>query len=215
MASAGLNCTVTTPRARASFPKIFAPELNKLSNKKEYSCQAIFEHPLTHECFKPLRQAVANAIANKWGADKSKWPKIRLPWKSQDELIKKAQEKNQNGDHLKPGALYLTFKTAATDKNGAAIPRPFVMGRDGKTHLNEPHMFYAGCWAKFNVTAAAYSQAGNNGVSLYLNGCQFVGDAPQFGSRPNPEAAFEAIPDEDMVSAEGGEVDDSGLEGLI
>jgi len=210
----GLNTTVTTPRARVSYPKIFTPELNKLSNKKEYSVQALFEHPISHECFKSIKLVVANAIQNKWGADKAKWPKIRLPWKTQDEMIARAKEKNQNHEHLIPGALTLTFKTSAVDKNGAARPRPDVVGKDPKIHLTEPHQFYAGCWGKFSVTAAAYSQAGNNGVSLYLNSCQFVGDAPQFGNKVSAEHAFEAIPDDDISETSAAESSE-GLDDLI
>lgn len=225
-AATGLATTTTTPKARVSYPNIFKPQLNKLAKKMEYSVQALFENPLAHADFTELKTLARNACINKWGPDEKQWPTnvaraeaiakwgndpskwevippiLKLPFKKQDELIAAAVKKNQAHDHLKAGALYMTFKTAATDKNGAARPHPRVVDKNPKVEITEPAKFYAGCWAKFNVTAAAYANGANFGVSFYLNAAQFVADAPAFGNAFNPETAFEAIP-EDAVAPEG------------
>lgn len=195
-----LPTTVTTPRFRASYPQLFSPKLNKLSGKNEYSIQCLFEAGAD---LKALEVAAHNACVNKWGPDKSKWPKFNNnPVKSQADMIENLRRKGSDTSHLNPNAKYMTFKTGAVDKNGkakAAIP---VVGKDPKVSLDESQ-FYAGCWAKANVNASAYSNGANHGVTFYLNAVQFVGHAEPFGNKLNPERAFEAIPDE--VTEGGGD----------
>lgn len=208
MGSLVVNCT--TPKARVSYPNLFKPTPNKLKNNQlEYSVQALFENPLSAAEFAQLKECARNACIEKWGTDQTKWPKnaggtpLRLPFKTQDELIAKAKEKNQSFDHLKPGAVYMHFKTSAVDKSGSPRARPPVVDR-ARQPIEEPSKFYAGCWAKFNVTAVAYSNGANHGVSFYLNASQFVGDDKAFGNRPSVESAFEAIPDDAMPATADG-----------
>lgn len=211
MAKAALPTTVTTPRFRNSFPAIFAPKLNKLSNSMEYSLQALFEKDAD---LGPLKQAAKNACINKWGPDPKKWPaKLKDPFKSQKDLIESAKQKEQKADHLDEKAVYMTYKMFAKDKKGKDLEGPTVFGKNPKEVITEESRFYAGCWAKANVNAWAYDKGGNCGVTFYLNACQFVGDAERFSGRPTVESAFEAIPEEltGGNSVEDGQVDATSM----
>jgi hypothetical protein len=189
-----LPTSVTTPKFRVSYPSVFTAKLNKLSGKMEFSVQAIFE---AGSDLKPLHTAAENACVNKWGADKTKWPKMaNNPFKKQSDMIEAAKSKGQPTEHLNSSAIAMTFKTGATDKAGKPKPHPVVVGKNPKEIIEEESKFYGGCWAKANVNASAYSNGSNHGVTFYLNACQFVGDGERFGGRPDPEAAFEAIPEE-------------------
>ena len=189
-----LPTTVTTPRFRLSYPAIFEPQLNKLSGKMEYSCQALFESSADLAL---VKAAAENACINEWGPDKKKWPaNFKHPFKSQKALIESAEKKGQNHDYLDPKAIYMTLKTSATGKNGKPNPPPTVVGKNPKEIITEESKFYAGCWAKASINAGTYSKGGNSGVTFYLNACQFVGDGEPFSGKPSVETAFEAIPED-------------------
>ena len=208
----GLPTIVTTPKFRLSYPNIFEPRLNELSDKMEYSLQAIF--PADAD-LSQLKTAVTNAANNMWGPDKRKWPaKMKSPFKSQKELIAAAEKNDRSHDQYDPNAWFMTFKTRATDKHGRPVKPPIVVGKDGRTPLEDPSLFYAGCWAKARVTAGAYDIKGANcGVTFYLNFCQFIADDEPFGGRPRIEDAFEAIPEDEEPMGVAGE-DDNELDQL-
>jgi hypothetical protein len=234
MAVAKLLTVCTTPRFRLSYPSVFEPQLNKLSGKMEYSLQALFEETsdLTE-----LKLMAKNACINKWGPDMTKWPselakatflathgtdpskwpgpcpQLKMPFKSQKELIVALTKKEQPHAHLSPNAVFMTFKTGATGKNGKPNPKPRIVGKNPKEEITEPSKFYGGCWAKANVNAGAYDHGGNYGVTFYLNAAQFVADGEPFGGRPNVEAAFEAIPEDAAVGgvAAGGPADATSM----
>lgn len=189
-----LPTSVTTPRFRNSFPAIFTPKLNKLNGKFEYSIQCIFEKGAD---LSSIKTAMENACINMWGSDKKKWPSHLInPIKSQKDLITKAEAKGQPTGHLHPEAFYIVAKTGAKDKDGKDKPHPPVVGKNPKEIIEEESRFYAGCWAKANINVGAYEKGPNKGLAIYLNACQFVGDAEPFSGKRSPETAFEAIPEE-------------------
>lgn len=208
MSTQPITTNVTLPKAKVSYPNLFKPVLNKLSGKMEYNVQGIFDVPITDPSMTPVKKAVELACEERWGADKKKWPKnLILPFKNQDDLIEKAEEKEKSTDIFTPNGVYITVKTAATSLNGAALPPPVIVDRQ-RNPITDPNLLYAGCYARFNVTAKAYpgpkAPLGiKPGVSLYLNAVQFVEDGERLGGgRPSAEQAFEALDHEDG-SAEG------------
>jgi len=200
--NAQLPTSGTTPRFRNSYPHVFKPSLNKLSGQMEYSTQALFEKGADMSVVKEMCK---NACINKWGPDATKWPKnLKTPFKSQKTLIEAAEKKGQSVTHLHPEAVYLTFKSPDVDKKGNKKPAPVIVGKNPKEVITEESKFYAGCWAKCNFNAFAYDKGGNCGVTLYINALQFVGDAERFGGRPDPEKAFEAIPEDEAPAGAAG-----------
>ena len=86
-------------------------------------------------------------------------------------------------------------------KCDAAKNKPRVVDVNNEDIL-ESSKFYAGGWGRASVSAFAYEQAGNIGVSFGLNHIQFVKDGEPFSARPTVEAAFEAIETTEEESGE-------------
>jgi len=193
--AAQLQTSATSPIGRVSYAHVFKPTLNKLSGKMEYSYQHLFEKGAD---LAPMKQAIMNACINKWGPDKAKWPtKMNSPFKPQKALIDAAQKKGQAHEHLNAEAFYVTFKSPEKDNKGNVKPAPVIVDKNPKAVITEESKFYSGCWAKCNFNAFAYDKGGNAGVTLYINALQFCKDGERFGGRPDPEKAFEAIPDDE------------------
>jgi hypothetical protein len=152
--------TVVTPVFRVSYPSVFKPKLNTMNGKNEFSLEALFDKTADLAI---LKKAAEQAIMNKFGPDQKKWPKnIRMPFRDQSEKMK--------DDKLPDGCVAgATFMRLKSDK------RPGVVDQNTQPILDESQ-FYAGCYARAQVNAYAYDQAGNRGVSFSLNHLQFVKD---------------------------------------
>lgn len=180
-----MSQTGRTPEFRASYPKVFAPELNKLNNTEEYSVVALFPKG---QDLSELKKMGTAAIEEKWGKDPSKWPKnLRSPFRKQEEKGKDVDGKFVLPDGHEEGAIFMTFKTAA--KNGN---KPEIYDMDGK-RTHDTSKIYAGCWCWAVVNARAYEKAGNCGVNFYLVGLQKRKDGPPLAGKVNPEQFFEPV----------------------
>lgn len=188
----------TSPIGRVSYAHVFKPTLNKLSGKMEYSYTHLFEKGAD---LSRLKAAMKNACINKWGADAAKWPtKMNSPIKSQKVLIDNAVKKGQTHEYLDAEAFFVVFKSPDLDGKGNKKPAPVIVDKNPKVVISEESKFYSGCWAKCNFNAFAYDKGGNAGVTLYINALQFCKDGDRFGGRPDPEKAFEAIPEDEVAS---------------
>jgi len=178
---------MNTPKFRVSYPNVFKPQLNKMSGKTEYSVVALFSKDAD---LKALRKAADEAVIEKWGADKTKWPKnLKSPFRDQAEREK---EGVMPAGHEK-GAVFMNLKS----KN-----KPGVVDQNVQAIIDESE-FYPGCWAIASVKAYAYDQAGNRGVSFGLNNIQKVKDGEPFSGRSKAEADFAPItPDEEDASSD-------------
>jgi hypothetical protein len=172
---------VITPEFRVSWPKVLKPELNKLSNKEEYSVQALF--PKGTDLSK-LKAAAKAATEAKWGTDSAKWPKnLRLPFKEQTETRVNLEGKTvANPGHVN-GAVYLSLKSTQ---------KPGVVDQNVQPIMSESD-FYSGCWAIASINAKAYDQAGNRGISFYLQNIQKTKEGDPLTGRMKPETEFAAI----------------------
>jgi hypothetical protein len=197
-----------TPTFRVSYPKLFKPELNNLNGKMEYSVVALFKKG---EDISKLKAVVKAAIEKKWGADPSRWPKkvgadgkavnaIRSPFRDQAER-KKA--KDDGTIFLPPG-----YEDGAVFINLRTTQRPVIVDQKKNDIIDETQV-YAGCWCKAYVSAFAYDQKGNQGVSLSLGGIQKVKDDEPISGRPRAEDMFSPIEGAgDMAVGAGGSATD-------
>lgn len=180
---------VITPKFRASYPQVFRAKLNDLNGKQEYSIVALFKKG---EDLSVLTAQIAAAAAEKWGADKSKWPKgLRNPLRDQ-------AEKEKDGklpDGYEAGAFFISLKSQQ---------RPGLVDENRQAIIDESD-FYAGCFARAQVRAFAYDQKGNKGVSFGLQNLQKMGEGDPLSGRQKAEDAFEAVAG--AKSAGGKEVD--------
>lgn len=191
-----------TPVFRVSYPHLFKPQLNKLSNKEEYSLLALF--PKNADLTK-LRTLAKEAAEEKWGADQKKWPKkFRSPFRNHDEkLIENDDGSKSYPPGYEQGGVFLTMKSKE---------RPGVVDAQVQPIL-DPTEFYAGCYAVASVNVYAYDQAGNAGVAFGLGNVQKVKDGESLGgTRSKPENDFSPIAltnGEDPSTAVNGEGKDA------
>jgi len=176
---------VLTPKFRTSFAKVFRPEKNTLNDKMEYSLVAIFG---PKDDLSALTKEVTAAAVEKFGADKTKWPKnLRNP-------IRKNEEREKDGklpDGYEPGGHFITMKSTQ---------RPGLVDANLQAIIDETQ-FYSGCFARAQVRAFAYLQKGNAGVSFGLQNVQKVADGDPLSGRQRAEDAFEPVADAGGTSA--------------
>ena len=164
---------VTTPEFRVSFPAVFTPQAFE-GQEAKYSIVMLFDKSTDLSALKKL---ALKAIEAKW-PDATKRPKgLRNPFR--------------DGDTEKPdvaGYANCIFVRASTKM------KPGVVDQTGKRVIQEEEgIFYAGCYARAQVSAFAYDQKGNRGVSFSLQHVQLIRDGEPFSGRSRPEDAFEAL----------------------
>lgn len=168
---------VLTPKFRVSFPNVFKAKVNNLSGEEEFSLVALFpkDADLTF-----LKAAAKEAIVEKWGADKSKWPKLlRNPLRDQADKMKEGVLPAGHEE----GAMFLNLKTKQ---------RPGIVNENMEDIIDSSE-FYPGCYARASVNAYAYDQKGNRGVAFGLSNIQKMGDGESLGGRSTPEQDFAPV----------------------
>lgn len=178
---------ITTPTFRASFASLFKPRSPFKGQDPVYSVEMLFPKK---DGDKWLKEAILKAANAEWGS-KDKWPKnFKSP-------IKDGDEKELDGykDHF-----FITCKS----KN-----KPGLVDKELQEIIEEGE-FYSGCYARATIVVKAYSQAGNNGVSCYLQNVQKIKDGPAFSGRKNAKDDFEVI--EDLNEDASGSQSDDDLD---
>lgn len=199
---------VLTPTFRVSYPNVFKARYNDLSKKEEYGLVALFAKG---ENLQVIEKEILRAAKDKWGEGtivkgaphkngefyfktaKGAVP-IRLPFRDQGEqrFDKNGEEKPiPNG--YEPGAKYVNLKTNQ---------KPGLVDQKNQDIIDES-VFYAGCYAKAAVSAFAYDQMGNKGVSLGLQAIQKVRDGDPLANRVKAQDAFSPIEDVDADADAG------------
>lgn len=183
---------IMTPEFRVSFPQVFvAKKVNETDKVAKFSVQMLFRtaaNPAKPETareaivdLKPLSAVVVAYVAELFGPDKTKWPKLKMPWR-------KGEEKDYDG--YGPGILFF---------GASSMNRPGLVYSDGKTVITNEADFYAGCYARATMNPFYYKFMGNEGISFGLQNIIKTRDGEPFGGRSKPEDDFESI------AAPGGE----------
>lgn len=167
-----------TPVGKASFPNLFKPKLNELSNKSEYSVDILFDKKTD---ISPIQSAIDKAISDKWGA---KSPKVlKNPIKDGDGV-------KANGEPYGPeyhGHFFITVKNTR---------RPGVVDAQTQPIIAEEEV-YGGCFIRASLNPFAYDHAANKGVSLSLINVQKVKEGEPFGAaKVDAEQEFDVVDDE-------------------
>lgn len=174
-----------TPEFRVSYPNVFTAKMNDLSKKEEYSIVALF--PKGADMSK-LEAAARDAIIERWGPDKNKWPKpLKTPFRLQEE-------------RAKDGVLPAGHEEGAIFMNLKSTQRPGLVDRKRQPIIDASE-FYAGCYALASVSCYAYDQKGNRGVAFGLVNLQKTRDGEPLSGRPKPESEFQAIGGDEPKSA--------------
>lgn len=164
---------VLTPKFRVSYPHLFEAHAFK-DQEAKYSLTMLFDRATD---LKELKRAVHNAIAEKYGPDKSDWPELRLPFRNGD------KKKDQEGYEGK------IFVRATSKKKPGVIDQK-------KNRIEDEEGLYAGCYARATLIAFCYENSGNEGVSFALQNVQKVGDGKAFSGRKAAEDEFDEVEDE-------------------
>lgn len=162
-----------TPEFRASFPHMFEPHSGFEGQEPKYSLVMLLpkETDITM-----MKRAVQNAIIEKWGPDKTKWPKgLRLPFRDGDEKM----DLNGYAGHW--------FVTASSKQ------RPGLINQRKEPINSEDQGFYAGCYARATLIAFAYDKAGNRGVAFSLQNVMKTRDGESFGGRRDASDDFKDV----------------------
>ena len=193
---------IVTPEFRAGFPALFeARKANPTSatEKAKFSIVMLFQVADTAQSKKenrskvdlePLKNLVRNVIIEKFGADRTKWPKfgvnsgeLQTPFRKGDVPEKKD----------KPGFGEGIEFAAASTLNKPGIVQPWAGPDNRPAPLTVPSDFYGGCYARATVNAYYWEYMGKMGVSLSLQNVQKLRDGEPFGGRTAADKDFDAI----------------------
>lgn len=171
-----------------SFPHVFKPHAAFEGQEAKFSLTMLFTK---NTDLSQLKRAAQTAIIEKWGADKTKWPKnLRMPFRDGNE--KQDLQGYEN-------TIYVT--TSSKMKPG------IVDNQLNK--IEDETVFYAGCYARATLIAFAYDKAGNKGVSFSLQNLQKLRDGESFSGRRQAETEFEVVEDGSNDAANYGATDES------
>lgn len=164
---------LVTAEFRVSYPSVFKARANNINPNAPAKYELTMLFPKSHPAARTaIEDAINAAVAAKWGA---KVPKgLKLPIKDGDE-----KESPEYAGHW-----YL--KATSTH-------RPGLVNADKSPIAEDDGAFYAGCYARAQIRAYAYDQAGNRGVSFDLQNVQKLRDGEPFSGRDSAEEAFDAV----------------------
>ena len=160
--------TIMTPKFRVSFPDVFRPGKADDSGKQKYGVTMLFEPGAD---LSQLQQEAARVGTEKWGADKTKWPK---GWKNP---FKEQGDKAYDG--YVAGGKYIAAKSSQP---------PGLVNVRNEDIIDEAE-FYAGCYARATVKAFAYEARNpqgaivSRGVGFGLHNIQKLADGEPFSGR--------------------------------
>jgi hypothetical protein len=143
------------------------------------------------ETIERLRAAEAEAeafgIKNKWGGKK--------PTRGYSPSVIKDADEDGTADEY-PDRKNTYYMTVSANSRFA----PGIVDRDRVEILDESQV-YSGAFARVSVTAFAYDQQGNKGVSFGLNNVQMLGGGERLLGGPRAQDEFaDDLPDEDTDS---------------
>lgn len=190
---------IHSPEFRASFPALFEPRAAKKGDKAYYSITMLFRVAETPESkergekvvsIQVLKDAVKAVAEQKFGTDRSKWPKLKLPFRS----CLTEEDKNKKGKPgIDDGVIWVEAKS-----DPQYNPRPGVVfshaGPDGRpAPLTIPTDFQGGCYAQATVNPYHWEYMGKQGISFGLQNVQKLRDGESFGGRGTAENDFDAV----------------------
>lgn len=173
---------VLTPEFRVSFPYVLTGQEQVRDDGKKvtkYSVCLLFPKGADLSL---LVKMVEKCMADKFGPDKSKWPKIRLPFRDQ-------ADKADKWKGYEPGAYY--FTATSNEKPGVVGPEATADGKPRR--ITEPSEFYAGCYAVATVNAFYYKTKGNEGIGIGLRNIQKTREGEPLGNRASAETEFKPL----------------------
>jgi hypothetical protein len=199
---------IKTDFFRMSFPSIVTTRTGD-DGKERYELTMLFPPGKFNKAV--YMAAFEAAMSEKYGADKSKWPKLKH---KPSDVIRDFAEYNSAAN--KPLAGDWTGWTMCRAKKSADNGQLSVVGplrgADGKfPAITDAREVYGGRWARATLDAFVYERKDGKGVSLGLANVQLAQHDNRFGAgSTKPEDDFDNVPAEMLGEADsfdgGGEV---------
>jgi hypothetical protein len=188
MAEQKVTVDLTTGIGTLSFPHLFQSNAGT-NDKGETVYDLQFIIPKTDRAaVRDILLAIKKVGEAKWGAN---WKKARTPLRDGDKEKDDLTEDGSTKGEKYPERLGCYFMNARTTKPVGVYDRQ-------RNPIQNPDEIYGGCKVKIAVTFYPYSQQGNNGVGVSLNGVQKISDGESFGGgRPSVESMFDLLDDEE------------------
>lgn len=183
---------------RLSFPHVMKPQ--ETENGLRYNTAILL--PPTYDT-KPILKALEAAWFEKFGADKTKWPRgetVRTP----NKVLKKAQECYRAADGSRLYGTEFDDWTVLSAATNADNPPEVVDAT--LAEVTDPRKVYAGRWARLSVNAYGFANK-TRGVTLGLNNVQILKDDTPLAGRAPAKSEFDVYA-EDMA-IEGSETSDN------
>lgn len=176
---------VLTPEFRVSFPNVFRAQAMEEGKEPKFGLTLLFKKGAD---LSKLKAMAKEAIIEKWGSDREKWPKnLKTPFRDQGEKEFEGYEE---------GAIFF---------NATSKQRPGLIDA-GKQEIIDESDFYPGCWARATVVPFSYDKKGNKGVAFGLRNIQKLRDGEPLGGRTRPEDDFEEFDNgEESSSSDSGD----------
>ena len=156
---------IITGKTRMSFLNWSAPRKNELNGKEEFGTELLIPKS-DEETIKAIKAAMKSALTAKFG-DKFP-PKLRNPLKDGD--VETKADGSPLADYYKDH-MFLRVKSTEA---------PGVIDSKGN-EIRNANDFVSGDYGRASITAFAYDQAANKGVSFYLNNLQLLEKGEPFG----------------------------------
>lgn len=145
--------------ARLSYEHLFRPDAIE-GNEPKYSASWII--PKDDPQVKSIKEAIGKALDEKFPGKRKNgvWPSsMHNPLKDGDELA---------DEHPEYAGCYVL--------RSASKVRPKVFNRRKEPISAEDELIYSGCYCNASLAAAGFDSTAKKGVTVYLNGVQFVRD---------------------------------------
>ena len=211
----GTDNIVTAP-FRLAFPAVFVPKAAVQGGKEKYSILMLFpkdgsvllpaEGTSASEAILAIRKLARDAIVEKWGADKAKWPSNLRNLNLKEHL----STNGKDGWPLVDGDC-ADFEGAAGHVlvRAKSLYKPGLVNGACQPIINQEEVF-GGLICRAQVNAFAYDSAGNKGVSLGLNNLQVLhDDGTSFSGRQAAADVFDAFAAPGApAAASTGDIDD-------
>lgn len=172
---------IVLKNVRLSYEHIFRPDAIAEGSEPKYSASWII--PKDHPQIPSIKAALVKVLDEKFPGKRKPggpWPaKLHNPLKDGDEMA------DTNPEYA--GCYVLK----SSSKN-----RPKVYDRRKNPITAEDEIIYSGCICNTSLTVASFDAQANKGVTVYLNGVQFVEDGERL-SGYDASNDFEALDGED------------------
>lgn len=195
---------VTTGIGTISFPRLFVETAGKKDDgSPSYDVQFIIPKS-QREDIKALLIAIQKVGKAKWGDN---WKKVRQPLRDGDKEKDDLAEDGTTKGEKYPERLGCYFINARSTRPVGVVDRQRVP-------ITDHNDVYGGMKAKIHISFYPYSNSGNHGIGVSLNGVQKIADGESFGgSRPSVESMFDLLDeDEDLGLDDEIEIEEEEVE---